>query len=420
MFKNISIRFKIIFNLLFSLLALTVILMLAIFLVENYIENQYAGDNIKSAQYTIQKKLEYLLKINKDYADWDEMRKFIKTKDPKWIKKNVTDWVPNHFGIDLIAVTDMSGNILYQYGDFPEYTGNIANNPLVKRGLNYKDVTGIYTTSKGLAFVAAAPIESSLDKLPQNGVYIYGDLIDDSLVKEVHEATGFGSSLYGGDKLIATTLATEEPYSLSAAAVVYNEKKVAISKGLLSMSIYFPIIDLNGEPVAALEIIRDRTAFLSSIAGITLTSIFGFILMAFVGLRFAGTIAFRLGRLEKVSSIIQKGEIPEPLDILAEDEIGNLVKSFNKMCRELKESRQKVLEYNMKLEEVRARRIGDIETERGSLEEKVSERTRELEEKLAELEEFRKVVVGRELKMIELEKEVNSLLAEVGREQKYK
>ncbi|MFH1684053.1 MAG: PAS domain-containing protein [Candidatus Margulisiibacteriota bacterium] len=51
-------------------------------------------------------------------------------------------------------------------------------------------------------------------------------------------------------------------------------------------------------------------------------------------------------------------------------------------------------------------------TERKQAEEK-------LREKVAELEEFHNLAVGRELKMIEMEKEVNALLKELGREQKY-
>ncbi|MEE8637968.1 MAG: PAS domain S-box protein [Candidatus Margulisiibacteriota bacterium] len=43
-----------------------------------------------------------------------------------------------------------------------------------------------------------------------------------------------------------------------------------------------------------------------------------------------------------------------------------------------------------------------------------------LKGKMEELEEFRDLAVGRELKMIELEKEVNGLLAELGREPKHK
>lgn len=48
-----------------------------------------------------------------------------------------------------------------------------------------------------------------------------------------------------------------------------------------------------------------------------------------------------------------------------------------------------------------------------SLEEKVRERTKELQGKINELERFNKLVVGRELKMIELKNEIEKLKKEL-------
>lgn len=50
-----------------------------------------------------------------------------------------------------------------------------------------------------------------------------------------------------------------------------------------------------------------------------------------------------------------------------------------------------------------------------SLEEKVKERTKELQKRVNELEKFHKVTVGRELKMVELKKEVKRLNEELGK-----
>jgi hypothetical protein len=48
-----------------------------------------------------------------------------------------------------------------------------------------------------------------------------------------------------------------------------------------------------------------------------------------------------------------------------------------------------------------------------SLEEKVRERTRELEEKVLELEKFQKLAIGRELRIIELKEEIERLKKEL-------
>ena len=53
--------------------------------------------------------------------------------------------------------------------------------------------------------------------------------------------------------------------------------------------------------------------------------------------------------------------------------------------------------------------ITRIKKYRESLEEQVKERTKELREKIWELEKFQKIAVGRELKMVELKEEIKKI-----------
>ena len=57
--------------------------------------------------------------------------------------------------------------------------------------------------------------------------------------------------------------------------------------------------------------------------------------------------------------------------------------------------------------------ITEIKKFQGSLEAKVQERTMELQKKVRELERFQKITVGRELKMIELKKEIDRLKKQI-------
>ena len=47
------------------------------------------------------------------------------------------------------------------------------------------------------------------------------------------------------------------------------------------------------------------------------------------------------------------------------------------------------------------------------LEEKIKERTKEIQERMAELERFQRLAVGRELRMVELKEEIKKIKKEI-------
>jgi methyl-accepting chemotaxis protein len=114
---------------------------------------------------------------------------------------------------------------------------------------------------------------------------------------------------------------------------------------------------------------------------------------------------------------ISKGQFETPIQIERSDEFGELARSFNEMAKKLQsfylelEESKKVLEIKV---QARTRELKEV-IERQ--EEIIRERTRELQERIEELEKFHKLAVGRELKMIELKKEIERLKGEL---EKYK
>lgn len=130
-------------------------------------------------------------------------------------------------------------------------------------------------------------------------------------------------------------------------------------------------------------------------------------------------------KLKNASLEIQKGNLDIKNDIVSKDEIGQLANVFNEMTTKLKES-YTILEVKIK------ERTKELEEERGSLEEKVKERTKELEDlkisleknieertrnlndKLSELERLNKLMIDRELRMIDLKRENQDLKTKLG------
>lgn len=108
------------------------------------------------------------------------------------------------------------------------------------------------------------------------------------------------------------------------------------------------------------------------------------IIILFIAYFYSKTISNPIEKLEILAKEIAKGNLNIDVDVKTSDEIGSLAKSFNEMAANLKE-------YNKELES------------------QVEKRTRELQSKVEELEKFKKVTVGRELRMVELKKEIKRL-----------
>ncbi len=117
------------------------------------------------------------------------------------------------------------------------------------------------------------------------------------------------------------------------------------------------------------------------------------------------TIIGPIGKLKRGMEILEKTRFKTEIEIKAKDEIGELAVGFNNMARRLKDSyeglEQKILEKTKELKE-----LNEV------LEMKVEEKTKELNEHIKKIEKLQKFFVGRELKMIDLKKEIKALKKE--------
>lgn len=116
-----------------------------------------------------------------------------------------------------------------------------------------------------------------------------------------------------------------------------------------------------------------------------------------------------LKNLSLVSKQIAKGDFNARANIYSRDEFGELAENFNRMTKDLEKSR-KMIEEERDILEIRvAARTRELNEIANKLEKEVEARTKELQKKLADMEKLNRLMVGRELKMIELKKELNKI-----------
>ena len=94
-------------------------------------------------------------------------------------------------------------------------------------------------------------------------------------------------------------------------------------------------------------------------------------------------------------------------------EIVDLSEGLNKAAEEVYVARRELEEAKTILKVKVKARTRELNELAENLEEQVEERTKEIQERVKELEKFHKLTVGRELKMIELKKEVKKLKEEI-------
>lgn len=120
--------------------------------------------------------------------------------------------------------------------------------------------------------------------------------------------------------------------------------------------------------------------------------------------------------IRKTANEVNKGNFATRAPIVSHDEIGELAKTFNQMLdaiektnTELKSAETQLKGVNLSLENRVKERTTELESLKTNLEKTVLERTVELQKKLEELEKFKKLTVGREIKMVELKQEIEQL-----------
>ncbi len=136
------------------------------------------------------------------------------------------------------------------------------------------------------------------------------------------------------------------------------------------------IIEYDTEDIfSSVYNLRDIIIFVSCIIVIISLS-FGYVI--------SRSISKPIIKLRDAAKEIGRGKLDTEINVKTNDEVGYLASAFSQMTSSLQKQQE-------------------------TLEEAVAERTKELETKVDELERFKKVIVGRELKMVELKNEIKEL-----------
>lgn len=168
-----------------------------------------------------------------------------------------------------------------------------------------------------------------------------------------------------------------------------------LEEGELLLEYFSPLI-INDKIVAVLriELSYERTnqRILQYILFVVAISVVGILsCYIIISLLLTTTVLRNIDKLKAATLLIKEGDLDTPIESPSKDEIGDLASTLEKMRTEVKSSRSK------------------LQTVNEDLEKQVSDRTFELQSKLAELGRLNRFMVDREVKMVELKKRIEEL-----------
>lgn len=172
------------------------------------------------------------------------------------------------------------------------------------------------------------------------------------------------------------------------------------NNGQMSEDIVIPVKETDTSHIVSMRYLVSYESLKESVNQIYLQTIIILpvcLIFIIFSILLSNSITKPINKLFLAFEQVRNGDYGTTLDNKSDNEIGMLSETFNKMVISLKESQQKQKEHQSTLEQT------------------VDNRTKELGQKIKELESLNKLMLGREIKMTELKKEISDLKEKINK-----
>lgn len=358
------------------------------------IESDFAERNVDRALDAVDGVLEEVNTKLTDWAQWDDTYVFVQDHNQEYWQSNLSnDAVVEGMKLHMMAFVDRSGNIVASKNivdndsSSDELPQDVREEILSGRFINYNDGAafhkGIISNGEQAFFVASRPIIRTDGSGPAAGTAVFVRVFDDALVREVSGRVRLPIHLYHS----VESLPLDDRMKGEFTASLENEKDDMVNIEGDKVAGYGAIHDVFGAHGLFLRIEMPRTIYEYGQGVIRFFHIFlGSVFVAFFLLLMflLEMLVFKpISRLSAdVDHIRTSGDEVSRIQTKGNDQIARLGSNINRMLESLHVMR----------------------TEKGKRD----------SDRLRETEALNRMMVSRELKMVELKKELQRLRKQCG------
>ncbi|MDD5311870.1 MAG: PAS domain S-box protein [Dehalococcoidia bacterium] len=316
------------------------------------LEIEYIRKDVQSAVYALSSRAKSLEATSHDWAEWDDTYNFVADRNQKYIDDNMMDTSFKNLKLNLMAIVDKQGNVLFAKAFDLIHNTSLAvpdkfvnklpaDDLLISLTSEKPHSSGILMLSGKPVLIAVCPIRDSMGVQPPNGTLIIGRFLDENEIDQLHTMTG--ESI--GIKYLSDSSSTE-------AAVGISSDRDSISVKIIDddhIAGYAIINDIYGSPCLVLELTESRDIFnqgKQTYAYAMVAGLVGVIIMPILG---ALLIYFMLVRPMRklnadVREIARAGDHTRRLTVDGKDEIASVSREINTMLEALESVHSKINE----------------------------------------------------------------------------
>ncbi|MCX6641458.1 MAG: ATP-binding protein [bacterium] len=272
-------------------------------------------------------------------ANWDELARVIPRLDSIWFSEKLTNWVPQSYKLDYLAICDPAGMPLQQW-----YANEYSDDhlPLTLSESDDSINAGIASTPQNLFLLARSEIKADGQNL---GCLVFGRKITYRFLTELQTTPNQNLMIYYGGKLLATTDTSSaipyiEPGEIFTKLVAQNGAYLYHAAEHDQLLGFTTLKNLQGIDVAALgwTSLQSPASFVQDAVNKILMT-FGIPLLALVLLAalFLGLWIERPIRELSVTmaEISRTGDLSRRAPITGGGEISAMSQAFNQMLEKL-------------------------------------------------------------------------------------